>query len=394
MSSIQPSERLVSLDVFRGLTIAGMILVNNPGSWKDIYPALRHAPWNGCTPTDYIFPFFLFIVGVAITISLTKRKERGDDQKKLLLQIFRRAVIIFAIGIFMAAWPFWNFAEDKFIDLSTLRIPGVLQRIAVVYFIASLIFLKANVKTQALIGVVLLMFYWAIMTLVPVPGYGFPNLNVPTMVNPITKEVFAPNLAGWLDKTLLGNHLWKSSKVWDPEGILSTIPAIVTALSGIMLGHWLKSKNDQLTKVVWMFVAGIISLVIGIIWDMWFPINKSLWTSSYVMYTSGLALLFFGMCYFFIDIKGIKWWTKPFVVYGMNAITVFALSGIVAKTMGIIKVTNELGEKISLNKYLYESIFVPILSPINASLAWAITYVLIWLGLMWILYWKKIFIKV
>ena len=392
--SIERSERLVSLDVFRGVTIAGMILVNNPGSWSTIYPALEHAKWNGCTPTDYIFPFFLFIVGVAITISLTKRKESGLDQTKLIFQIIKRGLIIYAIGIFMAAWPFWNFTDNKFIDLSTLRLVGVLPRIGVVYIITSLIFLKANIKTQAIIGVLLLLGYWAVMTLIPVPGYGSPNLNVVTLVNPATQETFAPNLAGWLDKLILGNHMWKVSKVWDPEGILSTIPAIATCLSGVMLGHWLRTKNDPSNKTAWIFVFGNIGLVLGVIWDMWFPLNKSLWTSSYVMFTSGMALLFFGMCYWLIDVKGIKWWTKPFVVYGMNAITVFALSGLLAKTMGIIKITNELGEKISLNRYLYELIFVPMFSPINASLAWAISYILIWLGLMWILYAKKIFIKV
>ena len=392
--SVERSERLVSLDVFRGLTIAGMILVNNPGSWSTIYPALEHAKWNGCTPTDYIFPFFLFIVGVAITISLTKRKESGLDQTKLIFQIIKRGLIIYAIGIFMAAWPFGNFTDNKFIDLSTLRLVGVLPRIGVVYIITSLIFLKANIKTQAIIGVLLLLGYWAIMTLIPVPGFGSPNLNVATLTNPATGETFASNIAGWLDKLILGNHMWKVSKVWDPEGILSTIPAIATCLSGVMLGHWLRTKNDPANKTAWIFVFGNFAILIGVIWDMWFPMNKSIWTSSYVMFTSGMALLFFGMCYWLIDVKGIKWWTKPFVVYGMNAITVFALSGLLAKTMGIIKVTNDLSEKISLNRYLYEMIFVPMFSPINASLAWAVSYIIIWLGLMWILYTKKIFIKV
>lgn len=390
----EKSNRLVSLDVFRGLTIAGMILVNNPGSWKDIYPALKHASWNGCTPTDYIFPFFLFIVGVAVTISLTKRKESGIDQTKLILQIFKRAIIIFAIGTFMAAWPFWNFAQERFLDLSSLRIPGVLQRIGVVYFLTSIIFLKANINWQIIITVLLLVFYWIIMTVVPVPNYGMPYLNSATLIDPITKIPFAPNLAGWLDKTILGNHLWKASKVWDPEGILSTIPAIATCLTGVLLGHWLKTKNDDATKISWIFIFGNVGLVLGVVWDMYFPFNKSLWTSSYVLFTSGLALHFFAMCYWLIDVKGYKWWTKPFVVYGMNAITVFALSGLMAKTMGIIKVTNDLGEKISLNSYLFKTFFAPYFSPINASLAWAVTYILIWLGLMWILYSKKIFIKV
>lgn len=392
--SVKYSERLISLDVFRGLTIAGMILVNNPGSWNNVYPALQHAKWNGVTPTDYIFPFFLFIVGVAITISLTKRKESGLDQKKLVFQIIRRGLIIYAIGIFMAAWPFWNFAENKWIDFSTLRLVGVLPRIGVVYIITSLIFLIANIKTQAIIGVFLLLGYWAIMTLIPVPGYGSPNLDVPVLNNPATGEIFAPNIAGWLDQMILGNHMWKVTKVWDPEGLLSTLPAIATCLSGVMLGHWLRTKNDSSTKTAWIFVFGNFAILIGVVWDMWFPMNKSIWTSSYVMFTSGMALIFFGMCYWLIDVKGIKWWTKPFVVYGMNAITVFALSGLVAKTMGIIKVVNAVGEKISLNRYIYEQLFAPNFSPLNASLTWALTYVLIWLGLMWILYAKKIFIKV
>ena len=391
---VKQSERLVSLDVFRGLTIAGMILVNNPGSWRHIYPALEHAKWNGCTPTDYIFPFFLFIVGVAITISLTKRKEQGVDQKKLMWQIIKRGLIIYAIGIFMAAWPFWNFTDNKFIDLSSLRLVGVLPRIGIVYIITSLIFLKSNIKTQAIIGIVLLLGYWAIMTLIPVPGYGSPNLNVSVLTDPATGNIFAPNIAGWLDHLLLGDHMWKATKVWDPEGILSTLPAIATCISGVMLGHWLKSKKDATTKTAWIFVIGNFSILIGVIWDMWFPLNKSLWTSSYVMFTSGMALLFFGMCYWLIDVKGIKWWTKPFVVCGMNAIAVFALSGLMAKTMGIIKVTNQLGETTSLSRYLYELLFVPLFSPINASLAWAICYILLWLGFMWILYAKRIFIKV
>lgn len=371
---IQKSGRLLSLDVFRGITIAGMILVNNPGSWSNIYPALQHAPWHGCTPTDLIFPFFLFIVGVAITYSLSKRKERGDDQKKLLLQIFRRTVILFGLGIILHGFPNFNFSE--------IRIPGVLQRIAIVYFFASLIFLKANIKVVAYISAAFLLIYWFLMAVIPVPGVGYPNLEPTT------------NLAAWLDRTLLEGHLWKSTKVWDPEGILSTIPAISTALFGVLTGHWLRRNMDEAKKVVWLFVFGNIALVLGIIWDVWFPLNKNIWTSSYVVYTAGLALHFLAMCYWLIDVKGYKWWTKPFVVYGLNAITVFFLSGIVGRLMILIKVTDSTGAEVALKTYLYESLFTPWLSPINASLAWAITYIVIWLGLMWILYAKKIFIKV
>lgn len=367
-------ERLMSLDVFRGITIAGMILVNNPGTWSAIYPPLRHAKWHGCTPTDLIFPFFLFIVGVAITFSLSKRKERGDDQKKLLLQIFRRSIILFALGLIMAGFPYF--------DISAIRIPGVLQRIAVVYFISSFIFLKASYKTIIYLTGSFLLIYWGLMTLIPVPGVGYSNLEPTT------------NLAAWLDNLILSGHLWSSTKVWDPEGILSTLPAIGTALLGILTGYLLKSDKDQTTKTVWLFVYGTLLMAAGYIWDGWFPMNKSIWTSSYVVYAAGLALNFLAICYWFIDVKGYKKWAIPFQVYGLNAITVFFLSGIIAKSMYIIKVTSAAGEQLTLKTYLFEIFFLSWLDPINASLLWPIMYITIWLGLMWILYAKKIFIKV
>jgi len=370
----QKSTRLLSLDVFRGITIALMILVNNPGSWGSIYSPLKHAEWNGCTPTDLVFPFFLFIVGVAITYSLSKRKERGDNQFKLVLQIFRRAAMLFLLGLILQGFPYY--------DLSTIRIPGVLQRIAVVYFFASLIFLKGSIKTISIVAVALLIFYWLAMTLIPVPGVGYANLEPTT------------NLAAWIDRNLLYGHLWSATKVWDPEGIFSTIPAISTALFGILTGYWLRTKTDDTTKVVWMFIFGSVGMLLGYIWDFWFPIGKNLWTSSYVVYTAGLALHFLAFCYWFIDVKGIKWWTKPFVVYGLNAITVFFASGIIGRLLTLIKFTNDAGEEVALKTYIFENFFHSWLSTINASLTYALVYVIIWLGLMWILYAKKIFLKV
>ncbi|NUN07713.1 MAG: DUF5009 domain-containing protein [Ignavibacteriaceae bacterium] len=376
------SDRLVSLDVFRGITIAGMILVNNPGDWGTVYAPLLHAKWHGCTPTDLIFPFFLFIVGVAITLSLTKRKMKGDNMSKLYLQITRRALILFFLGLFSAAYPFYNVFSGEWVNLASLRIPGVLQRIGVVYFVAAILFLNTNIRTQAITGAVLLLLYWILMSLVPVPGVGYANLEPTT------------NLAAYFDNLLLGGHLWSASKVWDPEGILSTLPAIGTAISGIMLGHWLNTNHDKITKVAWIFVAANILLVVGWFWDLVFPLNKSIWTSSYVLWTSGLALHFFGFCYWFNDIKGVTWWTKPFIVYGSNAITVFFLSGLMAKSMAIIKWTNEAGELISLKTYIYKTFYAPFFDPYFASFMFAITYVLLWLGLMWILHHKRIFIKV
>ena len=368
------NERLISLDVFRGITIAGMILVNNPGTWSSIYPPLRHAEWHGCTPTDLVFPFFLFIVGVAITLSLSKRKTRGDDQTKLILNILRRGSILFGLGLILHGFPYFDF--------STLRIPGVLQRIAIVYIISSIIFLRTSIKTQVIISLLFLVGYWFLMTIVPVPGVGYANLEKTT------------NLAAWLDNSLLSGHLWSYTKVWDPEGILSTIPAISSTLIGIIVGYWLQSKNDKANKTVWLFVFGCFLMLIGYIWDGWFPINKSLWTSSYVLYTGGLALNFLAICYWFIDVKGVNWWIKPFQVYGMNAITVFFLSSIMAKLLFLIKITDSYGNKIAIKTYLFESLFLTWLSSVNASLLWAILYVILWLGLMWILYAKKIFIKV
>lgn len=379
------SNRLISLDVFRGATIALMILVNNPGDWGNVYPPLLHAKWNGCTPTDLVFPFFLFIVGVSVTLSLTKRKERGDDLFKLVLQIFRRSFLIFFIGVFLNAYPDFN--------LSEVRILGVLQRIALVYFFISLIFLFTEWKTQVIISAILLLGYWALITLVPVPGIGMPNISQPTIYDPNLQKEIAPNIVAWLDNKLLAGHLWRSTKIWDPEGLLSTLPAIVTGLFGVLLGKFLRTKLDEFNKIIWIFFTANILIFTGLLWDLVFPMNKSLWTSSYVLFTAGLALHFFAMCYWLIDVKKIDWWIKPFVVYGTNAITVYTLSWIGGTFLRRVKF-DFYGTETSLRNFLYDNLFKPFFSPINASLAWAIFYVLFWLGIMWIFYKKKIFLKI
>lgn len=368
------SDRLLSLDVFRGITILGMILVNNPGSWSNVYSPLLHAQWNGCTPTDLIFPFFLFIVGVATTFSLSKYRSAENHNKEVYFRLIRRSISIFLLGLFLSGFP--NF------DLSTIRIPGVLQRIALVYFFTSLIFL--NIRKENLVYVLsfLLLLYWGLMTLVPVPGFGQPNLEPAT------------NLGAWFDRLLLDGHLWAYSKTWDPEGLLSTIPSIGTALLGILTGYWLKSNNDKTTKTVWMFFYGVVLMALGYAWDFWFPINKSLWTSSYVVYTGGLALVFLAFCYWLIDVQNKKFWIKPFHIYGTNAITVFFLSGLVAKLLNIIEVTGNDGNPIALKTAIFNNYFLSIASPINASLLFAISYILIWLFVIWLLYRKNIFIKV
>ncbi|PSR11902.1 MAG: DUF5009 domain-containing protein [Bacteroidetes bacterium] len=368
-------QRLLSLDIFRGMTIAAMIMVNNPGSWNHVYAPLLHAEWHGVTPTDWIFPFFLFIVGVSIAYALGRRKVEGVDRGQLIRKILIRTLLIFGIGLFLNGFPFFN--------LSTIRIPGVLQRIALVYGASALLFLYLSPRQLFWAGVGFLLLYWGLMTLVPVPGGVAPNLEATT------------NLGAWLDRTVMGGHLWSQAKVWDPEGLLSTIPAITTGLSGILTGNWLRSKNDGFTKVAGMMVIGTILLALSFVWDLSFPINKKIWTSSYVLYTSGVALLFLGTVYWLVDLKEYKGWTKPFVVYGTNALFVFVMSGIVAKLLGTIQVMGAAGEKISLSAWLWESVYEPAFASAQmASLAYALTNVLFFLGLSWVLYVREIFIKV
>jgi predicted acyltransferase len=283
--------RLVSLDAYRGMTIAAMILVNNPGSWGSVYAPLRHADWHGATPTDWIFPFFLFIVGTAIALAIGPRKDEGMGTKPLVQKILRRSLIIFAVGLFLSAYPYF--------DMANIRIPGVLQKIALVYGVAALLFLWLNPRQLFLAGVVCLLAYWGLMTLVPVPGGYAPNLEPAT------------NLGAWLDRSLMGGHLWSQSKTWDPEGLLSTIPAIATCISGILTGVWLRTDKSHYEKVAGMMVFGTVLFALGLVWDVVFPINKQLWTSSYVLYTSGIAMLLLGVVYWWIDVKGRTWGTRP-----------------------------------------------------------------------------------
>lgn len=368
------TERLVSLDVFRGITIAGMVLVNNPGTWENIYWPLEHAQWHGWTPTDLVFPFFLFIVGVAITLAFGSRVESGRSTRDLYLKVIKRTLIIFAIGLFLNAFPYFG--------LSELRIPGVLQRIAVCYFFASIIFLNTKIRTQVVITITLLVFYWFLVKLIPAPGFAAGDL---------TKEGSLPS---FIDRVVFGKHVWAQAKVYDPEGFLSTIPALATTLIGVLTGHWLRTKKTPYEKVSGLFVGGAICVAAGWAWNSFFPINKALWTSSYVVFTGGLALQFLALCYWTIDIKAYRKWAKPFEVLGVNAIALYVGAGIMAELLGVIKVTGADGTKVPLGFWIYDQVFTPWASPKNASLAFAIAFVLVWLGLMWILYKRKIFIKV
>ena len=366
------ADRMVSLDVFRGITIAGMILVNNPGTWSAIHSPLAHAEWHGLTPTDLVFPFFLFIVGVSITLALGRRSESGGSNRDLYLKIVRRTLIIFALGLVLAGFPRY--------ELSTIRIPGVLQRISVCYFIASIIFLNTKWRTQAVIAAALLLAYWLLMVLIPAPGFSSGDLSM------------EGNLAAYVDRTLLGRHTWKP--MYDPEGILSTIPAIVTTLGGVLTGHWLRSRRSQLEKVAGMFVTGAACMVVGWAWGFWFPINKALWTSSYVLLTAGLALQFLAVCFWLVDIRGLRRWATPFLVFGSNALIIYFLSELFSHIISLVSFTRADGSAVDLKTLIYEQAFASWASPVNASVLFAICIVLLWLGVAALLYRKRIFIKV
>lgn len=368
----QETGRLVSLDVFRGLTIAGMILVNNPGTWGAIYSPLEHAAWHGWTPTDFVFPFFLFIVGVSITLALARRAESGGGQRDLYVKLIRRTVIIFALGLFLGGFPSF--------DLSTIRIPGVLQRIAVCYLISSLIFLKTGWRTQAAVAAALLLLYWMLMATASAPGFAAGDLSM------------EGSLASYVDRTLLAGHTWKP--LYDPEGILSTIPAIATTLCGVLTGHLLRSRRTPFEMVAAMFVAGAGGVVLGWVWHHWFPINKALWTSSFVVFTAGMALQLLALCYWLVDIKGYKRWATPFRIFGTNALALYFLAELFSHLISIINFARADGTRADLKSLIFDNLFAPWASPECASLMFALCTVLLWLGVMTILYRRRIFIKV
>jgi predicted acyltransferase len=356
-----PAERLASIDAFRGLTIAAMILVNNPGSWSAIYWPLDHAHWNGWTPTDLVFPFFLFLVGMALPFS--RRVGAG--------QALRRTAVLFGLGVFMAAYP-------RF-DLATVRIPGVLQRIALCYLAAWAIRRVLGARGQAVLAFALCALYWLLMTRVPVPGLGAPSLEPET------------NLGAWLDRLLLPGHLWKQSRTWDPEGLLGTLPAIATTLLGSVAGSWLRSDRTAREKTVGLLGSGVVLILVGLAWHPWFPINKSLWTSSYVLFTAGMASYLFGLVYWIADARGHRAWAQPFVAYGRNAILVFVGSGLLLKTLLLIKVQGPDGTSLPLQVVLYRALFASWLPPYPASLAHAIAQVVGWGALAWLLDRRRIY---
>lgn len=342
-------ERLCSLDAFRGATIALMVVVNSPGDGEHAYAPLKHAEWHGWTPTDVVFPSFLWIVGVAMTLSLAKRVAAGAPRSTLFLQVLRRAAILYCLGLFLYGFP-------KF-DLSTLRLLGVLQRIAICYAIGAAIYLTTSIRGQIAWIVGLLASYWLLMTLVPVPGYGAGRLDV------------EGNLAHYVDRIVLGTHNYVETKTWDPEGIVSTLPAIATALLGVMAGHILRLRRDLAERTKWLLVAGVVLLAAGLIADQWMPINKKLWTSSFALFMAGLDFIVFGAFVWLVDGMGWRRPVRPLEILGKNAIAVYMASELVETVLW----------GMGWRQPLYRAVFEPLpLSAYNASLAFSLAL----LGLM------------
>ena len=345
--------RLVSLDAFRGATIAAMILVNDPGDWGHVYWPLLHVPWHGWTPTDLIFPFFLFMVGMSLPFS--RRLE--------LRPALARSLKLVALGLLLSLYPYFH--------VLSARWPGVLQRIGICYLAAWAAKRVLRPRGQAVLAVLLLVGYWALMTKLTGPEGHPPNLDMQT------------NLSAQLDRILLGSHVWSVSKTWDPEGTLSTLPAIATTVLGLLFGEWVRSSRRPFAKTLGLLFGGLALTVLGVLWGeaapawLLFPVNKNIWTSSFVLLTGGLAAALFGLTYFVVDVAGWKRWAAPFVTYGKNAIAVYVGAGLLARTLLSIKWADASGEAVSLWKRLYEALYSSWLPPYAASFAWAVSFVLL-----------------
>ena len=374
----RPSARLRALDVFRGATIALMILVNNAGDWGKTYAPLLHAEWHGWTPTDLVFPFFLFIVGVAIPFALGGRRGINPvERTRLHRKILRRAAILFALGLLLIWFPFFTVVWAR------ARIPGVLQRIALVYLVAALAYLHLRPRGRAALAVGLLAGYWAVMKLLPVPGFGAGDLSP------------AGNLAFWLDHKILGAHTWRYSPgMGDPEGILSTLPAIVSALAGVFVGDLLRSQRTSRAKLGHLLAGGAVGVALALVLQPLFPINKNLWSPTYVVFTSGAALLGLGVAYWVIDLRRIDGWVRPFEVFGRNAIAAYVGSGLLAKLLMAFRWSGGAGGTVTAQRWLYSHLYAAYLPDYVASLAWALSHVAIWWIVVAVLDRRGVYIKV
>jgi predicted acyltransferase len=360
--------------------MAAMLLVNNPGDWNHLYRQLDHAAWNGWTCTDLIFPFFLWIVGVAMPLSMGRRLEAGEPRSKAVWRLVRRSVIIIGLGLALNGFPYYHW--------STLRLPGVLQRIGVCVLAAGLIFLFTRIRGQIIAIIGLLTGYWLLMALMPVPGWGHGLLTE------------HGNFSEYVDSLVLHGHVWRETKPYDPEGVISTLPAIATVLFGILAGHLLRSRQSPAQKTVWLFGAGSFLILAGQIMNFWLPINKKLWTSSYAVFMAGMATVLFAVCYWLVDARGCKRRAQPFAIYGMNAITVFVLTGLLGRISTLIPAGIQDGHPIVLKTWLFarlktgfECVAGPLATPENSSLLYALGYVALMYGVALFMYRRKWFVR-
>jgi predicted acyltransferase len=369
--TVTRTNRFAALDAFRGLTIAAMILVNTPGSWSYVYPPLRHAKWHGCTPTDFIFPFFLFIVGAAMWFSFEKygRRLSGAAVRK----VAKRAAIIFLIGFALNLYPFNR-------DMSEIRIMGVLQRIGLAYGLAALLCLSLDRLKLVIVSAVLLIGYWILLAIF---GDG----------DPFGLE---GNLVRRIDLAVLGEtHLWKGTGVpFDPEGILSTVPSVVSITGGYLIGSWVQASRAEKAAIAKLILFGAVLICLAWLWNMAFPINKYLWTSSYVLYTTGMAAILLSLFILLIDIHKYRRWAFPFIVFGMNSLFVYALSSFWVLTSIYVFKFSSNGGTVTLYSRLYNSIFVPVAGRMNGSLLFALSHLFVFWLLLFLLYRKRIFIKI
>lgn len=359
-------NRLISLDALRGFTIAAMIIANFPGSEALVYFTLRHSKWNGLSFTDLVAPIFLFIVGVSIALAYTKPVEQQRPKGNMYRKTVIRSLKIFAVGMFLNLLPYF--------DMATIRWTGTLHRIAIVFLVCALLFLNTTWKQQLWIGVLTLVAYWLAMTHLPTPDVG--------------KVVLEPgqNLAAWLDRKYLPGRMWQGT--WDPEGILSTFPSIVTGITGLLAGRWMLSSANPTEKVAYLMTAGLFTAIAGYFWGLIFPVNENLWTSSFVLVTSGFAALLLGAMYFMVDVLGHTDGTKPGIIFGANAITVYVLADVFALIFYRLKFGT-----LSLNEHVVNGLIAVGTQPELASLLYALFFVGVNFIPAYVLYRNKLFIR-